>query len=491
MKKHLRTLALGGALLVAANATAQTPVGTLVNNFTLTDINGNTQDLYSYLDAGKMVVIDVSAAWCGPCWSYHGTNALDNFYAAHGPAGANDAMVLWVEGDPSTGGDCLTGPGACTGSTSQGDWTNGGTVAYPIIDLATSSSFTSSGLSIPYFPVMYVICPNRTVIVSGVAGSVGTLSNLNSYVGDCSTAAAGNNAALHSYTGETEFCGTSDVKFILQNMGTTTLTSCSITATIGATTLGPLAWTGSLATYDYEEVNLGSVTLTGTATANITITTSDLVSSDNTLSKSLAYNFAPSANITVQINTDRYGDETTWTLKNSGGTTVGSGGPYTLQAANGVYPQTPANYTLPTDCYTFKINDSYGDGMNAGYGAGSYVVKYGTTTIVTGGVFTTTESRKFANDASIGVNELEALAGVQVFPNPVSGLATVSVEMPEVGDITVNISNSLGQVLASQKQYNAAAGTNRIDVDFSAFESGVYYVNVTVGNKSTIAKIIK
>ncbi len=489
MKKTLRTLALGGALLIGSGANAQTPVGTLVQDFSLTDINGNPHSLYQYLDAGKTVVIDISAIWCGPCWSYHGTDALEDFYLAHGPAGADDAMVFWMEGDASTGTPCLYAPGACAGGTSQGDWVTGST--HPIFDLSSAEA-SALPLEIAYFPVMYVICPNRTVYKSGVAGSIGTLSLLNSYMGDCSIAVSGVNAAINSYTGETEFCGSSDVKIMIQNMGTTNLTSATISGTVGATSLTPVVWTGSLGTYEYEEVNLGPVTLTGTATANITITAAtDALSTDNSVSKSLAYNFAPSANITVQINCDRYGSETTWTLKNSGGTTVGSGGPYTNAASNGVYPQTPANYTLPTDCYSFKIDDSYGDGMNSGYGTGSYVVKYGSTTIVTGGVFGATESRKFANDALMGTEELEVFTGVNVFPNPVNGLATVNVDLVEAGDITVNISNSLGQVLASQKRYNAAAGTNRLDVDFSTFDSGVYYVNVTVGTQTTVAKVIK
>ena len=491
MKKTLRTLAFSASLLVAANASAQTPVGTLIQDFTLTDILGATHNLYSYLDAGKTVVIDVSATWCGPCWAYHGTGALDAFNLAHGPSsGPNDAVVLFVEGDPSTTTPCLYGPSTpgCTGG-SQGDWVTG--ESYPIIDLATSASFTSSGLTIPYYPAMYVICPNRTVIQSGVAGSIGTLSLLNSYMGTCDIATSGLNAALNSYTGATEFCGSSNVKVMLQNMGTTTLTSCTITATVGATTLGPINWTGSLSTYDFEEVDLGPVTLTGAATANVTITTSDALSSDNSVSAALAYNFAPSANIIVAMVTDRYGSETTWTLKNSGGTTVSSGGPYGPDlTASGTTTQTPVNLVLPSDCYTLKVNDAYGDGMCCSYGAGSYSIKYGTTTVLTGGAFGTTESRKFANNAT-DIEDITVFSGVNVFPNPVNGMATVNVDLVENNDILVTITNNVGQVLANVKKYNAPAGSNRMDLDFSTFANGVYYVNVTAGSQTTVAKVIK
>ncbi len=79
-------------------------------------------------------------------------------------------------------------------------------------------------------------------------------------------------------------------------------------------------------------------------------------------------------NVTVKVNIDRYGEETTWQVLDGNSNVVASGGPYVRQAANGTYPQPDVDLCLAEGCYTLVINDSYGDGNCCNYGNGSIAV---------------------------------------------------------------------------------------------------------------------
>ncbi|NMH25603.1 hypothetical protein [Flavobacterium solisilvae] len=101
----------------------------------------------------------------------------------------------------------------------------------------------------------------------------------------------------------------------------------------------------------------------------------------------------------IQIATDRYGSETTWELYDGDFAVIASGGPYTDQAASGVYLKPNIDLCLPSGSYTFVVYDEYSDGMNSGYGAGYY-------RLVNMNSDFTVEGTQIAKNGTFGANDV-------------------------------------------------------------------------------------
>lgn len=93
--------------------------------------------------------------------------------------------------------------------------------------------------------------------------------------------------------------------------------------------------------------------------------------------------------VIVNITTDNYGSETSWSITDNGGSTVASGSGYSNNTTYNI------EECLPDGCYTFTISDSYGDGICCQYGSGSYSVAGPDGSIASGGQFTFSEATDF------------------------------------------------------------------------------------------------
>jgi hypothetical protein len=63
-------------------------------------------------------------------------------------------------------------------------------------------------------------------------------------------------------------------------------------------------------------------------------------------------------------------------------------------------------------------------------------------------------------------------------PNPFTDRTAIKLDMPESGQVTVNIFNSLGQKVKTVRRQMGAGQGQSIELDGSAFGSGVYLYRV-------------
>jgi len=115
----------------------------LAPDFTLTDIDGVTHNLYDYLDDGKTVILDFFYITCIPC--QNNAEGVESLYENLGPDGTDEVVVLGLE---------------CISSTDD-------QVAQYAIDFNCSNPQINITEDVPdlygvfYYPTYFIVCPSR------------------------------------------------------------------------------------------------------------------------------------------------------------------------------------------------------------------------------------------------------------------------------------------------------------------------------------------
>ncbi|MBL7918689.1 MAG: T9SS type A sorting domain-containing protein [Bacteroidia bacterium] len=89
----------------------------------------------------------------------------------------------------------------------------------------------------------------------------------------------------------------------------------------------------------------------------------------------------------------------------------------------------------------------------------------------------------------INENSQNSASNSVIYPNPASNNAVLGIDMKDNSSVDVVVMNALGQVVKTTKA-NAQTGTNKINIDLNGLSSGIYMVNVKVGNATSTKKLI-
>ncbi|PZR20496.1 MAG: hypothetical protein DI539_10620 [Flavobacterium psychrophilum] len=520
MKKRLL---LGMMLMGAFAANAQITDGSAapeisgnrilsVDNTTNEVTYGELISIQAYLDAGKTVVMDGSATWCGPCWSLHNSHTLEDLYKAYGPEGSDELRVIFVEADPSTAVSELGGvnqppvaPYTQERGNPQGNWLEG--VPYPVInsdDLV--KTVANGGYGLNAFPTIYAIVP------SGTVGQPGILTNLAwDELGNMVTVinSAREDAGLPAMVGvdnygkiqaqDLRYCEAEGTitGYVTSTFGHTitsaqvqlkkdgeVLATTDFTTNIGGYATGTVDFTGYEldADADYQMVLLkvnGQDPLTQDTAADFT---------------SEEFNVFPLAsiesgiNITATVHTDNYPAEMRWGIYNSAGQFVYISPQYQNTAANKnktfTYNVNPTGLLDPIDCYGITLVDSYGDGWVDGTTG-----TYGMTLRCAGTVLFTTNGdigSGLSQDATFKTNGLLAndtfeTSSFAVYPNPSNGIFSFSTE--ETIDVTVTD-------LTGKTVHTAKGIENGGSINLSGLSTGMYIAKINGASGERVEKLI-
>ncbi len=89
-----------------------------------------------------------------------------------------------------------------------------------------------------------------------------------------------------------------------------------------------------------------------------------------------------------------------------------------------------------------------------------------------------------------GIEELNTLLGVQVFPNPSNGLTRISLNAPENGKLSLKLIDLLGREVASIYNGSVNAGEQVYNVDVNTIDAGIYFMQINYNGKTSATKLI-
>jgi len=178
------------------------------------------------------------------------------------------------------------------------------------------------------------------------------------------------------------------------------------------------------------------------------------------------------------LTTDRYASEVTFKILNPDGTILLQGGPWPDLSSSGTTVRTFDFIPIMDGCHRVIVDDSYGDGINSGAGAGNIKIlnSAGTQIYYNDGRFGS-QANAMIDVKLVSIKDVNEVA-ISIAPNPVNDRLYVTGMYDKLEVISIS-----GQVLTTVY--------NQPSVDVSRLAKGIYFVKIQSNGQTTTFKVVK
>ena len=277
----------------------------------------------------------------------------------------------------------------------------------------------------------------------------------------------------------------------LTNFGLNNITVAQMTWQINDGDLQTINFNGTLTQNQTQTFILDPIDLTeGSYTFNASLISVNGVIDQNTQNNDAATSFDIGGNeyvtqqVTLELLTDNWAEETSWEFREIGGAVIDTGN-YNQSDDNTTFIETFE--VAPDNCYEFEIFDSYGDGICCEFGEGFYSLTTDSGDVIGGGgEFSSSEITEISIGEELSTNDV-IISTISLYPNPAKSEITLSIANTNDSSL-YRIYNTFGQLLLE-----GTLQANKEVISVSQYTVGIYFIVVknTATNIESTLRFIK
>ncbi|MDB3934389.1 T9SS type A sorting domain-containing protein [Flavobacteriaceae bacterium] len=262
----------------------------------------------------------------------------------------------------------------------------------------------------------------------------------------------------------------------LTNYGLNNITVAQMTWQINDGDIQTINFNGTLSQNQTQTFTLDPIDLTeGSYVFNASLISVNGVIDQNTQNNDAATSFDIGGNvyltqqITLELLTDDYAEETSWEFREIGGAILDSGS-YNQSDDNTTFIETFG--VVQDNCYEFEIFDAFGDGICCEFGEGFYSLTTDSGDVVfDGGEFGGSEITEISIGEELSTSDA-FLSTISLYPNPANNEITLSIG--NTNDISsYRVYTTFGQLLQE-----GTLQANKEVISVSRYTVGIYFVVV-------------